>query len=99
MNEFKNRESSKFSHISSSQWGVLRNYATNCKTLQIFYNMVFDTNTGFMFKGQSEVDWTKKSCNKILTREYDSILKNELNFSEADVQSYFIRLANQMSKK
>lgn len=92
VNEFVQHNKGLFNGITKSQWGTLRNYGKNIKSKAHFKTLVFDRESGFLYKGQSENEWRTKN-RRVILEEY-------LNTLDADREylPFVIKLSNQMAK-
>lgn len=92
VNDFMRDYKSKFyPGVSKSQWGTLRNYGKNLENKEHFKKLIFDTESGFLYKGQSENEWRTKN-RRVILRDYLETL---------DSKSYLpfvVKLSNQMAK-
>lgn len=77
INQFIKDHGHFFDHITSSQWGQVRNIAKNAGTAASLDQLLFDEKYGFLYTGQSKNQWTKKDCAKklqaVMLRQKNSI--------------------------
>ena len=59
VNQFVKNRGDDFKGLTKSQWGSLRNYAKNALSKAMFIPLVFDPNSGFLYRGKSESEWRK----------------------------------------
>ncbi|SEP60551.1 hypothetical protein [Neolewinella agarilytica] len=59
VNTFIGQHKGEFSGISASQWGALRNYANHAADEKALEQLIFNKDTGFLHRGQSESSWRK----------------------------------------
>lgn len=94
VNAFIQENKSKFGGLSKSQWGVLRNYGKNIDKIEHFEQLIFDTNSGFLYTGQSEKEWRTKNRRVILKDYLKDLAKNQ----PALYFPFVVQLSNQMAK-
>jgi len=92
VNQFKNDHKNVFEGISKSQWGTLRNYAKHLNTRENFNTMVFDKESGFVYTGQSEMEWRQKSRRSILEKHLEKL-------TDKQFFPFILKLSSQMSKR
>lgn len=66
INRFIKDNKGLFKHITSSQWGQVRNIAKNAGTAANLDQLLFSEKFGFLYTGQSKNQWMKKDCAKKL---------------------------------
>ena len=93
VNEFIKKYENTFKGISKSQWGTLRNYGKNNSNKERFETMVFNSDMGFLYKGQSENDWRTKNRRGVLKDYLDTL------DAKTEYLSFVVKLSNQMAKK
>lgn len=81
-----------FSHITNSQWGMVRNYAKHSANAKTLYSLLFEEGIGCLTRGQSEKEWRKDRRKGILKDFLDE-------FSDKHVISVAIKLSSQMAKQ
>jgi len=81
----------EFKGISSSQWGLVRNYAKHSSNNETLFTMLFGEAFGCLVRGQSEKDWRKHGRREKL-QEYLRALP------ENSIIPFTIKLASQMAK-
>lgn len=92
VNAFKREHKDVFEGISKNQWGTLRNYGKHLNKKSDFMKLIFDIKSGFVYTGQSESEWRKKSRR--------SILENHLkDISDKQFFPFILKLSSQMSKR
>jgi hypothetical protein len=92
VNEFVRQRAEDFKGISASQWGIVRNYAKFFTKEGDFEKMLFDTEIGYFYIGQSEKDWRKDNRRGHLETEISSMPRTfRVPFT--------IKLAAQMAKQ
>lgn len=92
VNQFKNDHKGLFDGISKSQWSTLRNYGKHLTNRKDFMTMVFDKESGFVYRGQSENEWRQKNRRIVLQEKLETI----------DSRHFFpfvLKLSSQMSKR
>lgn len=94
VNAFIQENKSRFSGLSNSQWGVLRNYGKNIDKIEVFEKLIFDPNLGFLYTGQSEKEWRAKSRRVILKGYLDNLKVSH----SALYFPFVVQLSNQMAK-
>ncbi|PZX48289.1 hypothetical protein [Algoriphagus chordae] len=55
--KFKKDHQNEFKGVNNSQWGMLGGYASQALNADVFEKMVFDSETGALFRGASEQNW------------------------------------------
>ena len=93
VNDFIKQHENTFKGISKSQWGTLRNYGKNNSKKENFETMVFNSDVGFLYKGQSEKDWRTKNRREVLKDYLDTL------DAKTEYLSFVVKLSNQMAKK
>lgn len=68
VNEFVKKYHNEFKGISSSQWGMVRNYAKHAGNVESFEKLLFSDGVGCLNRGQSEKDWRKNDRRDTLHR-------------------------------
>lgn len=92
VNGFIEEFKKKFKGISKSQWGTLRNYGKNLENKEHFKKLIFDKESGFLYKGQSEFEWRTNNRRVILEKHLETLdARNEY-------LSFVVKLSNQMAK-
>jgi hypothetical protein len=90
VNKFIKNNKSNFGGITASQWGTLRNYASNAGNADTLKKLVFDKDFGFLYRGQSDKKWGG-------VREK---LQTEVEQLDPENQPIFLqKLAAQMAKE
>lgn len=92
VNAFVKEHKGDFNSISKSQWGTLRNYGKHLKNYQQLKDLVFDSEVGFLYKGQSENEWRQKNRRGTLKKYLDGL-------EEGMRLPFLIKLSNQMAKQ
>ena len=92
VNAFVANHKGDFSGISKSQWGTLRNYGKNIQDYDYFKTLIFDKESGFLYKGQSENDWRQNNRRGILEKELEAL-------SQGMRLPFVVKLSNQMAKQ
>lgn len=92
VNQFKNDYKGLFDGISKSQWSTLRNYGKHLTNRKDFMTMVFDKESGFVYRGQSENEWRQKNRRIILENNLQKIGNQEFF-------PFILKLSSQMSKR
>lgn len=68
------KQSSDFKHISSSQWGQIRTYATKAKTIEDLRRVLFEKDTGYLAHGKVyKSHWNDKRCLKELKTKVEAV--------------------------
>lgn len=91
VNQFIKEHGSTFKGLTKSQWGTLRNYGKNLERKDHFEKLIFDHESGFVYRGQSEKEWRKNGRRDVL-RKYLSQLPEE------HYLAFVVKLSNQMAK-
>lgn len=91
VNSFRKDHEHTFQGISNSQWGALRNYGKHLSKREEFNTMIFDKESGFLYRGQSENEWRNRNRRTVLE---DSLSK----LTDEQFFPFIIKLSNQMSK-
>ena len=81
VNTFIANYGGKFSRITSSQWGQVRNLAKNVEDKNALYKILFNDKEGILLRGQSQDRWRKGNCYKILENAIISQKANPLEFT------------------
>jgi hypothetical protein len=91
VNNFKSEHQHTFQGISKSQWGALRNYGKHLSKREDFITMIFDKESGFLYRGQSENEWRNRNRRTVLEESLKKL-------SDEQFFPFVIKLSNQMSK-
>ena len=81
VNMFIAKHKNRFSGISSSQWGQIRNLAKNSENGDALTKILFDQEEGILLRGQSQDKWRKGNCHGILAQEIRYQKDNPLEFT------------------
>ncbi|MDG1434749.1 MAG: hypothetical protein P8Q41_12095 [Saprospiraceae bacterium] len=95
VNKFIKEKGNIYQGLSSSQWGMLRNYAKHSANIEVFKKMVFEKDFGCLNRGKSEKDWRKNGRREKLKK----FLFEEGQIDENAVISFTIKLSSQMAKQ
>ncbi len=98
LNKFINqaKKEGSFSHITSSQWGQVRNIAKNSDSISTLKNLLFNEKYGFLFTGPSKSQWKEKHINKLKNTIQD--LSTVHNLAEEQQIKYVLKLCSLMAK-
>lgn len=92
VNLFIENNGHTFDHITSSQWGQVRNIAGNAGKAEMLIRLLFDEGYGFLQTGQSRNQWMKKNCAEKL--------REAISRQRAGIQIEFTaKLASLMAKE
>lgn len=80
--------------ISSSQWGMIRNYAKYAQNNETLKRLLFDKDIGCLYKGQSEKVWRKKNRRDKL----EEILFKSSVIPKSAIRPFAIKLTAQLAK-
>jgi hypothetical protein len=92
VNDFLARYRSKFSGISSSQWGQVRNVAKNENRHHSLHDLLFHDDFGICMGGQSESQW--RSCRNLLKQ----FIFDESELTDEELATLTMKIASEMAK-
>jgi len=95
VNDFKNSYFEKFSGITSSQWGQVRNYAKHAANEKALKKLLFDNEFGYFMHGQSEHKWRSNNRRWILE---EFIFSQSAKVPEGSKLEFIQKLASEMGK-
>lgn len=92
VNDFEREYGNRFNGLKPNQWSTLRNYAKHLEKREDFIEMIFNTEFGFVYRGQSEREWREKGRRIVLEKFLEDI-------PDSQFFPFVIKLSSQMPKR